>query len=246
MKKVYIATCSGGKDSTAMLLTLLNQGRPVDYVLYNHTGAEYPEIMAVIEQIKSILPPSIPFIQTEPGHTLKEYMTTFRRPRGKYAGRPYFWPTFKCRWCLWPLKQKPTNKFLRQFRHTHEVVLYTGFNVDESHRAERADASRSFISQPYSYIFPLIGQGYGPRECLDICYAHGITWDGLYEHISRVSCYLCPLQGMNTFAFLIYERPHMWQEIKSIEASLKEHYPDMWRFKIDLSTDDIEERVRRR
>ena len=38
----YIVSFSGGKDSTAMLLRLLEEGRPVDDIVFCDTTAEFP------------------------------------------------------------------------------------------------------------------------------------------------------------------------------------------------------------
>ncbi|GAI98610.1 unnamed protein product, partial [marine sediment metagenome] len=38
----YIASFSGGKDSTAMLLRLIKEGWPLDEVVFFDTGWEFP------------------------------------------------------------------------------------------------------------------------------------------------------------------------------------------------------------
>jgi 3'-phosphoadenosine 5'-phosphosulfate sulfotransferase (PAPS reductase)/FAD synthetase len=40
-KPLYVVSLSGGKDSTAMLLRLLEEGRPVDLILFCDTGLEF-------------------------------------------------------------------------------------------------------------------------------------------------------------------------------------------------------------
>ena len=40
-KDLHIVSFSGGKDSTAMLLRLLESGMPVDMILFNDTGLEF-------------------------------------------------------------------------------------------------------------------------------------------------------------------------------------------------------------
>ena len=45
LKPVYtIASLSGGKDSTAMLLRLLEEARPIDEILFCDTGWEFPQM----------------------------------------------------------------------------------------------------------------------------------------------------------------------------------------------------------
>lgn len=40
----YVLSLSGGKDSTAMLLRLLEEKRPVDLILFCDTGLEFPQM----------------------------------------------------------------------------------------------------------------------------------------------------------------------------------------------------------
>ena len=40
--KLHVVSFSGGKDSTAMLLRMLDEGMPVDVILFCDTGLEFP------------------------------------------------------------------------------------------------------------------------------------------------------------------------------------------------------------
>ena len=48
----YIVSFSGGKDSTAMLLHLLELGEPIDEILFCDTTMEFPEMYVHIEKVK--------------------------------------------------------------------------------------------------------------------------------------------------------------------------------------------------
>ena len=49
MSKKYIASLSGGKDSTAMLLKIIELGLPLDDIIFIDTGKEYPEMYRHIQ-----------------------------------------------------------------------------------------------------------------------------------------------------------------------------------------------------
>lgn len=43
-KQFHAVSLSGGKDSTAMLLLMIERNMPIDMVLYADTGMEFPEM----------------------------------------------------------------------------------------------------------------------------------------------------------------------------------------------------------
>lgn len=47
--KKYVLSLSGGKDSTAMLLRLLEEKQPVDFILFCDTGLEFPQMYEHLE-----------------------------------------------------------------------------------------------------------------------------------------------------------------------------------------------------
>ena len=51
----YVANCSFGKDSLAMLLKLIEDNKPLDNVLFFDTGMEYKSIYNNRDKIKDLL-----------------------------------------------------------------------------------------------------------------------------------------------------------------------------------------------
>lgn len=51
----YVANCSFGKDSLAMLLKLIEDNKPLDDVLFFDTGMEYQSIYNNRDKIKKLL-----------------------------------------------------------------------------------------------------------------------------------------------------------------------------------------------
>ena len=51
----HIVSLSGGKDSTAMLLRLLEENYPVDLILYCDTGLEFPEMYDHLRRLEEYI-----------------------------------------------------------------------------------------------------------------------------------------------------------------------------------------------
>ena len=54
-EKLYAASLSGGKDSTAMVLRLVEEGWPLDFVMFCDTGLEFPQMYEHVERLECLL-----------------------------------------------------------------------------------------------------------------------------------------------------------------------------------------------
>ena len=54
-KQFHAVSLSGGKDSTAMLLLMIEHGMPIDMVLTADTGMEFPEMYEHLDRINQYL-----------------------------------------------------------------------------------------------------------------------------------------------------------------------------------------------
>ena len=67
----YVLSLSGGKDSTAMLLRLLEENRPVDLILFCDTGLEFPQMYAHLERLEAYI--GRPIIRLKAAHDFEYY-----------------------------------------------------------------------------------------------------------------------------------------------------------------------------
>ena len=51
----HIVSFSGGKDSTAMLLRMLEKNMQVDEILFCDTGKDFPDMLDHIEKVKEYI-----------------------------------------------------------------------------------------------------------------------------------------------------------------------------------------------
>ena len=77
---------SGGKDSTCMLLMMLENNVPVDEIIFCDTGMEFPQmyehIAKVEEYISSKYGKTITVLKPE--KSFEYYLTEYTKTRGKY------------------------------------------------------------------------------------------------------------------------------------------------------------------
>ena len=56
----YIVNLSGGKDSTAMLLMLLEKHCPIDYILFADTGKDFPQMRDHLKRLAEYVKANYP------------------------------------------------------------------------------------------------------------------------------------------------------------------------------------------
>ena len=82
-KKLHIVSLSGGKDSTAMLLRMLEEGWPVDLILFCDTGLEFDGMYHHIEKLEKYIGRPITRLKSEYSF---EYLLLEHMPRRNCSG----------------------------------------------------------------------------------------------------------------------------------------------------------------
>lgn len=72
----HIVKFSGGKDSTAMLLMMLERGLPVDEIIFCDTGLEYPEVYEHIKEVEKFTGRQITVLH--PPHTFEYFLPSLK------------------------------------------------------------------------------------------------------------------------------------------------------------------------
>lgn len=232
--KLHVVSFSGGKDSTAMLLRMLEEGMQVDLILYCDTGLEFPEMEEHIRKVEAYIGREITTIKSDKDFMYwatehEKVVRSEKNPNHKQGDvvRGYGWPTPLTRWCTRSLKTDIIARYLRELRKKYELVEYVGIAADEPKR-ER------------DKTYPLIAWNMTEADCLRYCYERGFTWGGLYEIWDRVSCWCCPLQGLEDLKKLRNHRPELWAKLKEMNERLATSSRPNFRHFSSLS--DIERR----
>lgn len=231
----HIVAFSGGKDSTAMLLRMLEENMPVDIILFCDTGLEFPAMYKHIEAVEKYTGRKITVVKAKEDfefllakkEVVKTQKTQFTEKYGlSYVG--YSWPGPKTRWCTEKLKTVPRTQFFRELQKSYEIIQYVGLAADEKYRLLRK------CNQGSNIRHPLIEWGMTEKDCLAYCKERGFDWKGLYDIFERVSCWCCPLQPLSELRMLRKHFPDLWEQLRVWESMT-------WRnFRADYSVEQLE------
>ena len=222
----HIVSFSGGKDSTAMLLLMIEKKMPIDEIIFCDTGKEFPEMYDHIIKVEKYIERKITRISSE--KSFEYYLGKHIKTRGKNKGKiGYGWSDFNNKWCTGFLKRDVMNKYLKGKKY----ILYQGIAFDEIERTYKNNDGRN-------HAYPLVDWQITEKMALKYCYSKGFHWNGLYEKLDRVSCYCCPLKKLKELYVIFSEYPELWADILEMD---KLSYRQ---FRSDYSIADLERKFK--
>ena len=226
----HIVSFSGGKDSTAMLLMMLEKGMQVDDIVFMDTGVEFPEMYEHIRKIEKYINRSITKLKAEKSF---EYMLfEYEKKKGKNKGQKgYSFPDFRNRWCTQYFKKSMIKRYIKENYKDFEIIEYHGIAVDEVKRLEK--------NKEKNIKYPLANWGITEQEALEYCYSKGFNWNGLYKKFHRVSCWCCPLKSLKELKILYKEYPEYFKKIEEWESKTYR------KFRADYSIKELKDKFNR-
>lgn len=218
MGSYYIASCSCGKDSLAMVLKLIFDHKPLDEIIFYDTGMEFMAIYKNWYALKSfaeafgikctVLKPKCPF-----EFKMFDKLVNVGKPN-EHKG--YSWCGGRCRWGT-------TEKLTALDRYCEEknAFCYVGIAADEAARLEKE-------RKEYK-IFPLNDWGMTESDCLIYCRNNGFQWleyspqtatgyIDLYDILDRVSCWCCGNKNLWELRNIWHYLPKYWDELKRLQS----------------------------
>ncbi len=189
--KEYIASFSGGKDSTATIILAHEKGEPLDLILFaevmfdENVSGEFPEHIDFIKNR------CIPLFknwgyETKVLHAKLNYMDIFMREptRGKRAGmgmKTGFPMAGKCQ-VNRSIKVQPIKDFFKGMG-TDEYMQYIGIAIDEPKRLERLNGTNK-ISLLEKY-------GYSENMAFELCERYNLL-SPIYQFAPRGGVLVLP------------------------------------------------------
>lgn len=207
-----------------MVHRLLSWGFPIDALLFFDTEWEFP---AMYEHLK--------LLERKTG--LKITTLKSRKPFAELLKR-YRWPDSRRRWCSREKIDAITKWINQNFNKKEDYIIHcVGFALDELHRTDtKEQLKKGQVMYPLLNDFcwdPAMAKHMYDRDdamdesaALQACYDLGYTWDGLYDHFDRVSCFCCPLKRKRDLRTLKEQFPDLWALALNMERSIpvSNHY----------------------
>ena len=243
--RFHSVSLSGGKDSTYLLLRMIERDMPIDAVISADTGMEFPEMYDHLAKLDD--------------HLYRErgiHITTLRHPKGfeylmfdepkqkpsalerraRLGITPYGngWPGVRVRWCTGQLKTHLISKEVNRLKSEKNALHYVGIAADEAWRCKAEQ-------------YPLVEWGVTESEALQGCYDRGFDFGGLYEIYHRCSCWCCPFQRIDELRKLRTYHPELWARLRELDDRARAQFGagPLGQFKKDWSVERLEERFAR-
>lgn len=226
-----IVSFSGGKDSTAMLLMMLERNIQIDEIIFCDTTVEFLEMYEHIGKVKKYINMPITILKAE--HSYEYMMFDYVKKKGKAKEeKGYDWAGPRQRWCTRYFKQQSISRYLREkYGKNINIVEYIGIAVDETERLEK-NKNKSNLK------YPLAEWGITEQQALEYCYSKGFDWGGLYRKFKRVSCWCCPLQSLKELRVLYKDFPELWKKLKEWDSRTRR------KFRADYSVEELERKFK--
>lgn len=213
MSSLNIVSLSGGKDSTAMLLMMLERGIPIHKIIYADVGdmAEFKEMYAYIRQVEDYTGIRVTTVRSEKHTARSIFYGNFTR--GKREGEMRGFPPTIGQGCSYrrDLKVIPLKEASGEGNN-----VFIGIAADESHRSRCLE----YAQGKNDYHFPLVDWGVTEAECLEYLKKRGLH-NSLYDYFRRMGCFWCPKQSIASLRSLWRYFPYYWQQLRRMEEDNK-------------------------
>jgi hypothetical protein len=146
-KPIYLATFGGGVDSTAMLIRLVKEGRPLDLVLFSNTGgasskgekrATYQHVRLMTRWLKS---KGYPQVKTLIYNKEGLYNEVYRL--GTLPPVAFGFKTCSLKW-----KKEPADRYMKRHFKNRKIVKYMAYDASESHRIKDYSTENERVEYP--------------------------------------------------------------------------------------------------
>jgi len=200
---VHIVCFGGGINSVALVVRMVREKMPIDYILFSDTLAEKPQTYQYFDVLNDFLRRSgYPEITVLPPYRDEglygECIRLKRLPSIVYG--------FKS--CSEKWKRRPYLKFIKE-KGLSEVVSYKGFDTDEGHRIKDYDTKFEKVR------FPLIDWDMDRMDCVKEIIDAGLPVP------TKSACFFCPSSHKQEVQDIKRTNPELMLAAQKMEETAK-------------------------
>lgn len=237
----YIASWSGGKDSTASIIIAHEKNEPLDLIIFSEvmfdkeTSGELPEHMEFIKK-KCIPLFELWGYKVEILHSEETYMSCFNKVVQKSKvperiGKRYGFPMAGK--CL--INDRCKVGAIRNFfkaQDMQEITQYIGIAIDEPKRLEKLEGTNKIsLLEKYEYT---------EEMALELCKEYNLL-SPVYDFTKRGGCWFCPNARDKELRHLRCNHKKLWEILLELEKE-KNTIGHIWNTLTKTSISEIEEK----
>lgn len=205
-RQIVVSSYGGGTNSTAGLIKWVNDGKPLDLVLFADTGGERPETYAYVKMFSGwLISKGYPEITTVAHkETLEQECLSQARLPSKAFGFGS---------CSDKFKVRPQWRYLKAWQPAidawergEEIVSLVFYDAGEPHRAENQQKRKGV-----KVVFPLLVDWIDRDGCVEIIKAEGMCQPG------KSSCFFCPSMKKHEIKHMQANAPKLMERALKIE-----------------------------
>jgi len=246
MNNKSVVWWSGGKDSTAVILKLLELGYRDFNVVFIDTGIEFDEMYTYIERSKKYF---LKFGIKVKTYKSKKYtwenMFYSIKQKGKNKGDNYGFPYTCGAWCNARLKVDPMNEAKKDFKDYIEII---GYAIDEKSKIRQLKIKNKLNGidkfKTVKYVkdkktkeirevtlehdisnerYLLAEHNMKESDCLELCKKHNL-YNPLYDLFGRTGCWCCPKQPLASLRIIYLKMPEKWNQLRVWQKNSKNSF----------------------
>lgn len=203
---MYIASFSGGKDSTAMIDLILRYKMPLDRIVIFMSDWEHTFLFDWVQECQERWKFKIDILHPPKPFTYYAFEHQYTNKKGEHR-TGYGFPSYSFRWCT-ALKISEVRKYIKALPGA-EHFQYIGICDDEDKRVNNG-------LKKNNVLYPLRMFHFKQSDALKYCLERGYSFKGHYDHFKRLSCAFCPFKSNGELQQMSKHYPHEMQTLKKI------------------------------
>lgn len=237
--KLYIASCSFGKDSIATILLALENNEPLDRVvfaevMFDHEKGISGEIPEHIEWVYNVAIPRLEGmgVKVDVVKSKWDYVSLCNKvlKKGNNAGCKYGVQNCAPCYANSDIKVAPIRTYLSKLRKDYQIVQYVGIAIDEPIRLERLKGTNKVsLLQKYGYTEQMAKNKCMLNDLLSPIYSMGY---------SRGGCWFCFNASIELYIHIRKNYPKYWELLRELYYQTGNEY-----FKYDKTFEQVEKEM---